>query len=169
MESAAGINRFNSGEADGDMIWIPAGTFRIRSDRHYPEEALAHRVTVEWFCINPTPATNKKFGEFVQATNYVTFAVLPPDPGHYPGILPHMLYTGSLVFASRGTHASSISATGVRWWTFPKSNFNGLDHHPVVHVAQGRLSSARTELLPPVPSAARHAEAIDTSTSHFGY
>jgi formylglycine-generating enzyme required for sulfatase activity len=49
MEPATGIDRFNSREADGDMIWIPGGTFRMGSDRHYPEEALAHRVTVAWF------------------------------------------------------------------------------------------------------------------------
>jgi hypothetical protein len=36
MEFAAGIDRFNSGEADRDMIWIPTGTFRMGSDRHYP-------------------------------------------------------------------------------------------------------------------------------------
>jgi formylglycine-generating enzyme required for sulfatase activity len=31
----------------GDMIFLPGGTFRMGSDRHYPEEAPAHRVTVE--------------------------------------------------------------------------------------------------------------------------
>jgi Sulfatase-modifying factor enzyme 1 len=30
-----------------DMIWIPGGTLRMGSDHHYPEEAPAHRVTVE--------------------------------------------------------------------------------------------------------------------------
>jgi hypothetical protein len=71
-----------------------------------------------------------------------------------------MLYTGSLVFASP---ARILNLRGwCQWWTFPKSNLNGLDHHTVVHVAQGRLSSVRTELLPPVPSAARliHRPAI---------
>ena len=31
------------------MIWIPGGTFRMGSDKHYPEEAPAHRVTVDGF------------------------------------------------------------------------------------------------------------------------
>jgi formylglycine-generating enzyme len=32
-----------------NMIWIPGGTFRMGSERHYPEEAPAHRVTVDPF------------------------------------------------------------------------------------------------------------------------
>ena len=32
-----------------DMRWIPGGTFLMGSDRHYPEEAPAHRVTVNGF------------------------------------------------------------------------------------------------------------------------
>lgn len=31
----------------GDMTWISGGTFRMGSDRHYPEEAPVHRVTVD--------------------------------------------------------------------------------------------------------------------------
>ena len=32
-----------------DMVWIPGGTFRMGSDKHYPEERPAHRVTVDGF------------------------------------------------------------------------------------------------------------------------
>ncbi len=34
---------------------------------------------------------------------------------------------------------------------------------------EGRLAPLRAELLPPVPPAARMAQAIDTSTSHLGF
>lgn len=80
MEPAPHIDRFNSGEADGDMIWIPGGTFRMGSDRHYPEEALVHRVTVDGFWIDYTSVTNRQFKAFVRETGYVTFAEVPPDP-----------------------------------------------------------------------------------------
>jgi formylglycine-generating enzyme required for sulfatase activity len=30
-----------------DMLWVPGGTFLMGSDHHYPEEAPAHKVTVE--------------------------------------------------------------------------------------------------------------------------
>src|SRR4051794_6685813 len=31
------------------MVFVPGGTFRMGSDRHYPEEAPVHRVTVDGF------------------------------------------------------------------------------------------------------------------------
>jgi formylglycine-generating enzyme len=82
-----------------DMIWIPGGTFRMGSDHHYPEEAPAHRVTVDGFWIDPTPVTNRQFKQFVKATGHKTVAEIPPDPKDYPGALPEMIYAGSLVFA----------------------------------------------------------------------
>jgi formylglycine-generating enzyme required for sulfatase activity len=54
------------------MIRIPGGTFRMGSDRHYPEEAPSHRVTVDPFWIDAMPVTNAQFRAFVQATGYVS-------------------------------------------------------------------------------------------------
>ena len=34
------------------MAFIPGGTFRMGSDRHYPEEAPVHGVTVDGFWID---------------------------------------------------------------------------------------------------------------------
>ena len=42
-----------------DMIRIPGGTFRMGSDRHYPDEAPSHTVTVDGFWIDPTPVTTR--------------------------------------------------------------------------------------------------------------
>ena len=89
------------------MVWIPGGTFRMGSDKHYPEEAPVHRVTVDGFWIDRHPVTNRQFKEFVKATGHVTFAEIPPDPKDYPGILPHMIYAGSLVFSPPGTSGRS--------------------------------------------------------------
>ena len=66
--SAIGDSRY------GDMVWVPGGTFRMGSDRHYPEEAPVHRVTVDGFWIDRTPVTNRQFKAFVKATGYVTTA-----------------------------------------------------------------------------------------------
>ena len=138
--------------AHANMVFIPGGTFRMGSDKHYPEEAPAHRVTVDGFWIDRTPVTNRQFKEFVKATGHVTFAEIPPDPKDYPGALPHMLYAGSLVFTPPG-HPVDLKNWG-EWWTFlkganwrhpygPKSNINALDNHPVVHVAYRRRAGLR--------------------------
>ena len=126
------------------MLYVPGGTFRMGSDRHYPEEAPVHRVTVDPFWMDRTPVTNRQFREFVNSTGYVTFAEIPPDPKDYPGALPHMLYAGSLVFSPPARPVDLRNWS--EWWTFlkgadwrhpygPNSNINGLDDHPVVHVA----------------------------------
>jgi formylglycine-generating enzyme required for sulfatase activity len=126
------------------MVWIPGGTFRMGSDEHYPEEAPAHRVSVDGFWIDRTPVTNRDFLQFVNATDYVTFAELKPDPNDYPGAQPHMLRAGSLVF-SPPLHQVDLSDWS-QWWQFkfganwrrpsgPRSSIAGLHDHPVVHVA----------------------------------
>ena len=50
------------------MIRIPSGLFRMGSDKHYPEEAPVHRVTISGFWIDRTPVTNRQFKQFVRAT-----------------------------------------------------------------------------------------------------
>jgi Sulfatase-modifying factor enzyme 1 len=35
-----------------NMIWVTRGSFRMGSDRHYPEEAPSHRVSVDGFWID---------------------------------------------------------------------------------------------------------------------
>jgi hypothetical protein len=100
------------------MIFIPGGTFREGSDQHYPEEAPVHRVSVDGFWIDPTPVTNRDFRKFVNATGYVTFAEIPPNPKDYPGALPHMLKAASLVFEPpKGPVDLRDWAS---WWTFKR-------------------------------------------------
>ncbi|MFK4498647.1 sulfatase modifying factor 1 [Bradyrhizobium japonicum] len=125
-------------------IFIPGGTFRMGSDRHYPEEAPSHMASVDGFWIDRTPVTNRQFKEFVRATGHVTFAEVAPDPKNYPDALPHMIFAGSLVFAPPD-HPVDLRDYS-QWWTLlkganwrrpygRKSNIKSLDDHPVVHVA----------------------------------
>ncbi len=127
------------------MVFVPGGTFAMGSDRHYPEEAPAHRVTVDGFWIDATPVTNAQFRRFVDETGYVTFAEIAPRAEDYPGALPHMLKAGSLVFRPPSGRVDLRDWT--QWWDFmlwrrigavPTAKAAGskrLDDHPVVHVA----------------------------------
>ena len=56
----------NQAASTADMVRIPGGSFRMGSDRHYPEETPVHSVTVDGFWIDPTPVTNARFRAFVQ-------------------------------------------------------------------------------------------------------
>jgi formylglycine-generating enzyme required for sulfatase activity len=127
----------------GSMLFIPGGTFRMGSDKHYPEEAPVHRITVDGFWMDRTPVTNRRFREFVEATGYVTFAEVDPDPKDYPGALPHMLKAGSLAFSQPNRLVDLRNFAN--WWSFKfganwrrpygkGSSIRGLDNHPVVHI-----------------------------------
>jgi formylglycine-generating enzyme required for sulfatase activity len=126
------------------MVWIPGGTFRMGSDRHYPEEAPAHSVHVDGFWMDRTPVTNTQFRRFVEATGHVTFCEIPPDASQYPGALPDMLAAASVVFVAPPNRVDLRDH--MQWWrllpgaqwrhpTGPESSIEGLDQYPVVHVA----------------------------------
>ena len=133
-----------------NMVWIPSGECVIGSDAHYPEERPAHRVSVNGFWIDECPVTNEQFARFVDATGYVTFAELPPNPAEYPGAIPELLHPGSLVF-TKPHHPVDMSHMS-NWWSFmlgadwrhpqgPDSSLDGLGNHPVVHVAYTDVES----------------------------
>src|SRR5690554_3981150 len=134
----------NAGPRRSGMVWVPGGTFLMGSDRHYPEEAPAHRVTVDGFWMDRCAVTNDQFRRFVEATGYVTLAERAPDPADYPGARPELLVPASVVF--RPPHHRVDLRNAYNWWTYvpgadwrhplgPESSIEGLGDHPVVHVA----------------------------------
>ena len=126
------------------MEWIPGGTFRMGSDRHYPEEAPSHDATVDGFWIDRTPVTNAGFRRFVEATGHITLAERAPNPDDYPGARPEMLVPGSVVFVKPsgpvdlGNHYNWWSLVPGADWRHPlgpESAIESLDDHPVVQIA----------------------------------
>ena len=126
------------------MRLIPGGRFRMGSDRFYPEEAPVVEVRVDPFLIDETPVTNAEFGRFVAETGHVTFAEVAPDPRDYPGMDPALAQPGSAVF-EQPARVAGLRDIG-QWWRWriganwrrplgPGSSLEGLDDHPVVHVA----------------------------------
>lgn len=126
------------------MRWIPGGTFRMGSDRFYPEEAPSHLVTVTSFWMDAHAVTNFQFAAFVAATRYETVAERPLDPTAYPGARPELLKPGAAVFfmpTGRGNTDDLQSrwayVPGANWRhpEGPESTVEGREHEPVVQVA----------------------------------
>src|SRR5262245_30872824 len=126
-----------------DMVWILGGTFTMGSDRHYPEEAPAHRVSVGGFWMDKFAVTNERFAHFIETTGHVTLAERPPNPADYPGAKPEMLVPASVVFRKAPRPVSLQDRYS--WWTYipgadwrhpegPGSSIVGLGNHPVVQV-----------------------------------
>jgi sulfatase modifying factor 1 len=127
-----------------DLGWVPAQTYTMGSDRHYPEEGPAHRVGVDGFWIETHQVTNAQFADFVDASGYLTVAERPLDPADFPGAPEENLQPGSMVF-TRTPGPVNLRHINL-WWTWtpgaswrhpegPGSSISGRDDHPVVHVA----------------------------------
>jgi formylglycine-generating enzyme required for sulfatase activity len=126
------------------MVELPGGTFRMGSDRFYPEERPVRETHVEAFAIDPHPVTVEEFGRFVEATGYVTWAEKPAKRRRLPGCRPSRLVPGSLVFQKT---AGPVDLRDFRnWWAWtpdadwrhpegPGSDVTGRQLHPVTHVA----------------------------------
>ena len=86
------------------------------SDKHYPEEAPAHRVAVGAFWMDEHTVTNTEFRRFVDATGYVTLAEKPANADDYPGAQPEMLAPSSVVF--RKAAGPVDLRNPYNWWTY---------------------------------------------------
>ncbi|MBS1878979.1 MAG: formylglycine-generating enzyme family protein [Actinobacteria bacterium] len=126
------------------MVRVPGGEYLMGSERHYPEEAPAHRVRVDGFSIDRHPVTNAEYAAFVTATGYETVAERQLDPVDYPGVPEELLVPGSLVF--QGTSGPVPLDDPARWWAYvpgarwqeplgPGADAGELADHPVVQVA----------------------------------
>jgi sulfatase modifying factor 1 len=126
------------------MVYVPGGPFDMGDTRFYPEEQPVRRVEVDGFWMDENPVTAADFRRFVHKTKYVTVAERPLEAAEYPDADPSLLFPGSLVF--RKTAGPVGLDDFHNWWEYmpgaywkrpggPGTTVNGLDHHPVVHVA----------------------------------
>jgi sulfatase modifying factor 1 len=136
------------------MIWIPGGEFSmgIQDPRGLPNGGAnpmadarpIHRVYVDGFWMDQTDVTNEQFARFVKATGYVTVAERKPRLEEYPNALPENLVAGSVVFTPPD-HPVALD-DHYQWWSYvrganwrhplgPRSNIQGKEKYPVVHIA----------------------------------
>ena len=126
------------------MIELPGGTFRMGSDRFYPEERPVREASVDPFRIDRHPVTVADFRRFVKATGHVTWAERAPRADDYPDADAELLVPGSLVF--RKSKGPVDLGDFRNWWSWtpgadwrhpegPESSVGGRELHPVTHVA----------------------------------
>ena len=126
------------------LVQIPAGRYRIGSDRFYPEEAPSREIEIASFLIERTPVTNHQFAAFVRSSGYLTVSERAADPQLYPALSPEQRQPASIVF--QPPPASVDHSQPRQWWSLvaganwryprgPESSIDGLDDHPVVHIA----------------------------------
>ena len=126
------------------LIPIPAGRYRIGSDRFYQEEAPIRDIELPAFKIERTPVTNRQFAAFIRSSGYGTVAEQAADPLLYPSLSPQQRQPASIVF--QAPPASIDRSQPRQWWSLvpgaswqhphgPESSIAGLEDHPVVHIA----------------------------------
>jgi sulfatase modifying factor 1 len=127
-----------------NMVWVPGGAFLMGSADFYPEEGPVHEARVDPLWMDQHPVTVREFRRFVRDTGHVTVAETAPEAAEFPDADPAQLVPGSLVFTppSHPVRLDDYRA----WWSWmptaqwrrpqgPSSTLDGLEQHPVTHVA----------------------------------
>lgn len=109
----------------GAIVRLPAGSFSMGSEHHYPDEGPVVEVGLEGFDIDRHEVTNAQFERFVEATGYVTDAERAAELGFESN--------GSAVF----TKSSWTFVPGANWRhpDGPRSTIENRDREPVVQVS----------------------------------
>jgi len=114
------------------------------SNDFYPEERPVHEVAVDGFWIDKFEVTNQEYERFVIETGYVTVAERPLNPKEFPGAPAANLVPGSMAF--RKSSGPVDLKNYANWWAWTpganwqrprgiKTSTQGIEKHPVVHVA----------------------------------
>jgi formylglycine-generating enzyme required for sulfatase activity len=130
------------------MSQIPGGTFRMGFDKHYAEEAPVHSVTVGEFWIDQHPVTNRQFREFVWEWTSDWYSPKHPADALKSCCIP----TNPRGGAEAGSYDPRQPEIRI-----PRKVLKGGSHLCAPNYSRRYRP------------AARHAEPVDTSTSHVGF
>ena len=136
------------------MVLIPAGTFNMgaKDKEGREDEYPQHKVKLSSFWMDVSEVTNAEFRKFGDATGYLTTAERKPVweemkkqlPAGTPKPPDSVFVAASLVFYQPQTIDGLDNAA--QWWRWmkgadwkhphgPKTNINGKDDYPVVHIS----------------------------------
>jgi formylglycine-generating enzyme required for sulfatase activity len=137
-----------------NMVFIKGGQFTMGSNEEYAEGHEGPEIVVEVndFYMDTTEVTNAMFAKFVEETGYLTVAERPIDwevlkndlPEGTPKIADSLLVPGSLIFSPPAQRVPLDDYS--QWWTWktgadwrhprgPNTSIEGLENHPVIHIA----------------------------------
>ena len=127
------------------MVWIAGGTFLMGSDRHYPEEAPAHRVRGGRLLDGPHAGHQPAVPRLRRGYRARDLRRDRAGPEGLSGrAAAHA--QGGIARVRAARHRIVDLGDWSQWWAFkfgaswrhpygPGSAIGGLDEHPVVHVA----------------------------------
>ena len=129
------------------MVELPAGTFRMGSDRFYPEERPVHHVSVGGFWMDDHPVTVADSGDSCEGHGARHLG----RAGARRRRLPRRRARASGARVARvpeDERARWISRDHRNWWRWapgadwrhpegPESTVGGRERHPVTHVSHG--------------------------------
>ena len=127
------------------MVWIPGGTFLMGSDRHYPEEAPAHKVTVDGFWMDRLRRHERRVPPLRRGDRLRHARRAAREPGglsrreardaralgRWSSARPRARSTCAI--PTTGGRTCRAPTGGIR--AGPAARSQGLWKHPVVHVA----------------------------------
>ena len=128
-----------------DMVWIPGGTFRMGSDKHYPEERPGPPRRASTASGSTLPGHQRAVSPLRRGDRTRHVRRDPAESGGLSGRAAGdaVRRVARVREAARPGRPRATSATGGRSCaaptggtrTGPQSSIDGLEHHPVVHVA----------------------------------
>ena len=127
------------------MVWIPGGTFRMGSDDHYPEEAPAHRVTVDGFWMDRTPVTNAQFGASSTRPATSRLPSVRPTRRTIPARCPDLLVRRLARCSS--SRAGRVDLNAYNWWTYVRGRGLASSARPGQFPRRARRPPGRTRRL----------------------
>lgn len=133
----------NLGSDNSKMVWIPAGSFKMGSDR-FSDAKPVHSVNISGFWLDEHEVTNAQFALFVEATGYQTVAERNRNPKDFPNTPLDRLVPGAWVFTP--AKAKLYPEEPMKWWSFlaganwrhpegKQSDIKNRMDHPVTHIA----------------------------------